>query len=62
MSLTKFVSIAGTALIVALGGTFLITQIMVPAKRFEDCVGGGVAGGAAAGGAPGHWQEGSADE
>ena len=27
MSLTKFVSIAGAALIVALGGTFLITQI-----------------------------------
>jgi protein SCO1/2 len=49
MSLTKFVSIAGAALIVALGGTFLITQIMVPAKRFEDCVGGGVAGGAIGG-------------
>ena len=45
MSLTKVASIAGAAMIIVLGGTFLITQIMVPAKRFEACVSGGVVGG-----------------
>ena len=48
MSLTKVASIAGAAMIIVLGGTFLITQIMVPAKRFEDCV-SGVVGGAIGG-------------
>ncbi len=46
MSLTQVVAIAGAAMTIVLGGTFLITQIMVPAKRFEDCVSGGVVGGA----------------
>ncbi len=49
MSLTKVASIAGAAMIIVLGGTFLITQIMVPAKRFEACVSGGVVGGAIGG-------------
>ena len=49
MSLTKVASIAGAAMTIVLGGTFLITQIMVPAKRFEDCVSGGVVGGAIGG-------------
>ena len=49
MSVTKFTSIAGAALIVVLGGTFLITQVMAPAKRFQACVGGGVVGGAIGG-------------
>ena len=49
MSLTKVVAIAGAAMTIVLGGTFLITQIMVPAKRFEDCVSGGVVGGAIGG-------------
>ena len=49
MSLTKVASIAGAAMTIVLGGTFLITQIMVPANRFEDCVSGGVVGGAIGG-------------
>ena len=49
MSVTKFTSIAGAALIVVLGGTFLITQVMAPAKQFQACVGGGVVGGAIGG-------------
>jgi protein SCO1/2 len=49
MSLTKVAFIAGAAMTIVLGGTFLITQIMVPAKRFEDCVSGGVVGGAIGG-------------
>lgn len=49
MSLTKVASIVGAAMTIVLGGTFLITQIMVPAKRFEDCVSGGVVGGAIGG-------------
>tara|TARA_B110000305_G_scaffold230850_1_gene283577 strand:- start:1315 stop:1935 length:621 start_codon:yes stop_codon:yes gene_type:complete len=49
MSVTKFTSIAGAALIVVLGGTFLITQVMAPANRFQACVGGGVVGGAIGG-------------
>ena len=49
MSLTKVASIAGAAMTIVLGGTFLIAQIMVPAKRFEDCVSGGVVGGAIGG-------------
>ena len=49
MSVTKFSTIAGAVLILVLCVTFLITQTMAPAKRFEDCVGGGVAGGAIGG-------------
>ena len=49
MSVTKFTSIAGVALIVILCSTFLITQVMAPAKRFEACVGGAVVGGAIGG-------------
>ena len=49
MSVSKFSTIAGAVLIVLLCGTFLITQTMAPAKRFEDCTGGGVAGGAIGG-------------
>ena len=49
MSLTKVASIGGAAMTIVLGGTFLITQIMEPAKRFEDCVSGGVVGGAIGG-------------
>jgi len=49
MSVMKFTSIAGVALIVILGSTFLITQVMAPARRFEACVGGGVVGGAIGG-------------
>ena len=49
MSVMKFLTIASAVLILVLCGTFFVTQIMVPAKRFEDCVGGGVAGGAIGG-------------
>ena len=49
MSVSKFTTIAGAVLIVVLCGTFLITQTMVPAKRFENCMGGGVTGGAIGG-------------
>ena len=49
MSVSKFSTIACAVLIVLLCGTFLITQTMAPAKRFEDCMGGGVAGGAIGG-------------
>ena len=49
MSLTKAASIAGAAMTIVLGGAFFITQIMVPANRFEDCVSGGVVGGAIGG-------------
>ena len=49
MSVSKFTTIAGAVLIVVLCGTFLITQTMAPAKRFEDCMGGRVAGGAIGG-------------
>ncbi|MDT2076467.1 MAG: SCO family protein [Planktomarina sp.] len=49
MSVTKFSTIAGAVLILVLCVTFLITQTMAPAKRFEDCVGSGVAGGAIGG-------------
>ena len=49
MSVSKFATIAGVVLIVVLCGTFLITQTMAPAKRFEDCMGGRVAGGAIGG-------------
>ena len=49
MSVSKFSTIAGAVLIVVLCGTFLITQTMAPAKRFEDCMGGRVAGGAIGG-------------
>ena len=49
MSVSKFSTIACAVLIVLLCGTFLITQTMAPAKRFEDCMGGRVAGGAIGG-------------
>ena len=45
MSVTKFAAFSGAAVVVTLAVTFAITQIMVPAQRFEDCIEGSVAGG-----------------
>ena len=45
MSVTKFAAFAGAAVVVTLAVTFAITQIMMPAQRFEDCIEGSVAGG-----------------
>ena len=45
MSVTKFAAFAGTAVVVTLAVTFAITQIMMPAQRFEACIEGSVAGG-----------------
>jgi protein SCO1/2 len=45
MSVTKFAAFAGAAVVVTLEVTFAITQVMMPAQRFEDCIEGSVAGG-----------------
>ena len=45
MSVTKFAAFAGAAVVVTLAVTFAITQVTMPAKRFEDCIEGSVAGG-----------------
>ena len=45
MSVTKFAAFAGAAVVVTLAVTFTMTQIMLPAQRFEDCIEGSVAGG-----------------
>ena len=45
MSVTKFAAFAGAAVVVTLAVTFAITQFMMPAQRFEDCIEGSVAGG-----------------
>ena len=45
MSVTKFAAFAGAAVVVTLAVTFAITQVMMPAQRFEDCIEGSVAGG-----------------
>ena len=45
MSVTKFAAFAGAAVVVTLAVTFAMTQIMLPAQRFEDCIEGSVAGG-----------------
>ena len=49
MSVTKFAAFAGTAVVVTLAVTFAITQIMMPAQRFEACIEGSVAGGSIGG-------------
>ena len=45
MSVTKFAVFACAAVVVTLAVTLAITQIMLPAQRFEDCIEGSVAGG-----------------
>ena len=45
MSVTKFAAFSGAAVVVTLAVTFAMTQIMLPAQRFEDCIQGSVAGG-----------------
>ena len=45
MSVTKFAAFAGAAVVVTLAVTLAMTQIMLPALRFEDCIEGSVAGG-----------------
>ena len=45
MSVTKFAAFAGAAVVVTLVVTLAMTQIMLPAQRFEDCIEGSVAGG-----------------
>jgi protein SCO1/2 len=45
MSVTKFAAFAGAAVVVTLAVTFAITQVMMPAQRFKDCIEGSVAGG-----------------
>ena len=45
MSVTKFAAFAGAADVVTLAVTLAMTQIMLPAQRFEDCIEGSVAGG-----------------
>ena len=45
MSVTKFAAFAGAAVVVMLAVTLAMTQIMLPAQRFEDCIEGSVAGG-----------------
>ena len=45
MSVTKFAAFSGAAVVVTLAVTFAITQIMMPAQRFEACIEGSVAGG-----------------
>jgi protein SCO1/2 len=45
MSVTKFAAFAGAAVVVTLAVTFAITQVTMPAQRFEDCIEGSVAGG-----------------
>jgi protein SCO1/2 len=49
MSVTKFAAFAGAAVVVTLAVTFAITQIMMPAQRFEACIEGSVAGGSIGG-------------
>ena len=45
MSVTKFAVFACAAVVVTLAVTLAITQITLPAQRFEDCIEGSVAGG-----------------
>ena len=45
MSVTKFAAFAGAAVVVTLAVTLAMTQIMLPAQQFEDCIEGSVAGG-----------------
>jgi protein SCO1/2 len=45
----KFSAFTAALLLILLIGTFLYTQIMAPANRFEACVSGGVAGGSIGG-------------
>ena len=45
MSVTKFAAFAGAAVVVTLAVTLAMTQIMLPAQRFEDCIEGSIAGG-----------------
>ena len=45
MSVTKFAAFAGAVVVVTLAVTLAMTQIMLPAQRFEDCIEGSVAGG-----------------
>ena len=45
MSVTKFAAFAGAAVVLTLVVTVTITQIMLPAQRFEACIEGSVAGG-----------------
>ena len=45
MSVTKFAAFAGAAVVLTLVVTVTITQIMLPAQRFEACSEGSVAGG-----------------
>lgn len=45
MSVTKFAVFACAAVVVTLAVTLAMTQIMLPAQQFEDCIEGSVAGG-----------------
>ena len=45
MSVMKFAAFAGAAVVLTLAVTVTITQIMLPAQRFEACIEGSVAGG-----------------
>ena len=49
MSRKKFAGLSAATLLTLVIGTFLYTQIMAPANRFEACVSGGVAGGSIGG-------------
>ena len=49
MTTQKFASIAAVGLAVVLGGTFLITQMLAPARDLNACTRGTVAGGAIGG-------------
>ena len=49
MSRKKFAGLSAASLLTLVLGTFLYTQIMAPANRFEACISGGVAGGSIGG-------------
>ena len=49
MSRKKFAGLSAATLLTLVIGTFLYTQIMAPANRFEACISGGVAGGSIGG-------------
>lgn len=49
MSRKKFAGLSAATLLTLVTGTFLYTQIMAPANRFEACISGGVAGGSIGG-------------
>jgi protein SCO1/2 len=49
MSRKFFAGLSAATLLTLVTGTFLYTQIMAPANRFEACISGGVAGGSIGG-------------